>query len=118
MNAKPPELDADLYSDEAISDPYPIYRVIRDLGPAVWLSTHRVWAIARFKDVRAALRADHILVSGRGVAMNDLVNSHVSRVTLTTDGDVHRRLRRGFMTPLMPIDRLGGGGQRDDLADA
>lgn len=117
MNAKPPELDADLYSDEAIADPYPIYRVIRDLGPAVWLSTHRVWAIARFRDVRAALRADHILVSGRGVAMNDLVNSHVSRVTLTTDGDVHRRLRRALMTPMMPSALTEVEGQIQQLAD-
>jgi hypothetical protein len=30
-----PELDADLYSDAAIDDPYPLYRAIRDLGPAV-----------------------------------------------------------------------------------
>jgi cytochrome P450 len=77
----------DLYTDAAIEDPYPIYRAIRDLGPAVWLSAHGVWAIARFSDVRSALRADGVLVSGRGVAMNDRVNSNPSRVTLTSDGD-------------------------------
>ena len=52
--------------------------------------------------MRAALRADHILVSGRGVALNEPVNSHVTRVTLTTDGDVHRRLRSALMKPMMP----------------
>src|SRR5262245_208376 len=102
MSATRPELDTDLYTDAAIADPYPVYRVIRDLAPAVWLSAHGVWAIARFSDVRAALRADQVLVSGRGVALNDLVNSNVSRVTLTTDGDVHRRLRKALMTPMMP----------------
>jgi cytochrome P450 len=101
-NAERPELDADLYGDEAIADPYPLYREIRDLGPAVWLRAHGAWAISRFDDVRAALRADDVLVSGRGVAMNDLVNSSVSRVTLTSDGDVHRRLRRALMKPMMP----------------
>jgi cytochrome P450 len=101
-NAKRPELDADLYGDEAIADPYPLYREIRDLGPAVWLRAHGVWAISRFEDVRAALRADDVLVSGRGVAMNDLVNSSLARVTLTSDGDVHRRLRRALMKPMMP----------------
>ena len=60
-----PELDLDLYSDEAIADPYPIYRRIRDLGPAVRLVAHDAWAIGRFEDVRAALRADTVLVSGR-----------------------------------------------------
>src|SRR5262249_42635753 len=73
MSSKRPALDTDLYTDAVIADPYPVYRVIRDLGPAVWLSAHGVWAIARFSDVRAALRADRVLVSGRGVAMNDLV---------------------------------------------
>ena len=33
---------------------------------------HDAWAIGRFDDVRAALRADDVLVSGRGVAMNDM----------------------------------------------
>jgi cytochrome P450 len=102
MSQRRPQLDADLYTNVAIADPYPLYRAIRDLGPAVWLSAHGVWAIARFSDVRAALRADRILVSGRGVAMNDLVNSNVSRVTLTTDGGVHRRLRSALMKPMMP----------------
>jgi hypothetical protein len=32
-----PELDPDLYTDTAITDPYPLYRVIRHLGPAVWM---------------------------------------------------------------------------------
>src|SRR5262245_39256378 len=102
MSQRRPQLDADLYANVAIADPYPLYRAIRDLGPAVWLSAHGVWAIARFSDVRAALRADQALVSGRGVAMNDLVNGNVSRVTLTTDGDVHRRLRTALMKPMMP----------------
>src|SRR5262245_26234085 len=88
--------------DRTRPDPHPRHRAVPDVGPAVWLRAHGVWAIARFSDVRAALRADRILVSGRGVAMNDLVNSNVSRVTLTTDGDVHRRLRSALMKPMMP----------------
>ena len=31
-------------------------RRIRDAGPVVWLPRHRMWAIGRFDDVRAALR--------------------------------------------------------------
>src|SRR6185295_8430121 len=97
-----PEFDGDLYSDAAIGDPYPLYRTLRDLGPAVWLRAHGAWAIARFDDVRTALRADRQLVSGRGVAMNDMVNGQVARVTLTTDGDLHRQLRATLMKPMMP----------------
>jgi hypothetical protein len=35
----------------------------------VWLAEHGVWALGRYADVRAALRADESLVSGRGVAL-------------------------------------------------
>ncbi len=97
-----PQFDGDLYTDAAIADPYPLYRTIRDLGPAVWLRAHTTWAIGRFDDVRAALRSDQVLISGRGVAMNDVVNAHASRITLTSDGDVHRQLRSVLMMPMMP----------------
>jgi cytochrome P450 len=117
MSQRHPDLDIDLYTDAAIADPYPIYRAIRDCGPAVWLSAHDAWAIARFSDVRAALRADAALVSGRGVAVNELVNSNASRVTLTTDGDVHRRLRKALMTPMMPSTLKEVEAEIQQLAD-
>ena len=74
MNTQRARFDADLYTDAAIAD-----RAIRDRGPAVWLDAHDVWAIGRFADVRATLLADVVLVSGRGVAMNDMVNGHKTR---------------------------------------
>ena len=37
-----PSYDVDLYTDEALADPYQHYRALRDLGPAVWLSAHDV----------------------------------------------------------------------------
>lgn len=95
-----PELDVDLYADEAITNPYPLYRTLRDLGPAVWLPRHDAWAVARFHDVRAALLADRVLVSGRGVGMNDVVNGEGARATLTSDGDAHRQLRSTLMKPM------------------
>jgi len=99
MSDHRPALDVDLYTDGAIREPYPIYRRIRDLGPAVWLTAHDAWGIGRFHDVRAALLADGVLLSGHGVAMNDALNSPV-RITLTTDGDVHRQLRGVLMRPM------------------
>jgi cytochrome P450 len=102
MSVREPEFEADLYSEAAILDPHPLYRTIRDLGPAVWLGASGAWAIGRFADVRAALRADKVLISGRGVAMNDVLNGHDGRVTLTSDGDLHRQLRGVLMRPMMP----------------
>ena len=117
MSDREPRFDGDLYTDAAIVDPYPIYRTIRDLGPAVWLDAHAAWAIGRFRDVRAALRADGVLTSGHGVALNDVVNGHVARVTLTTDGQVHRRLRRALMKPMMPSALVEVEGEIQQLAD-
>lgn len=96
------ELADDLYTDAAIRDPHPLYRRIRDLASAVWLPAHGVWAIGRFDDVRMALRADEVLVSGRGIALNEIVNSANARTTLASDGELHRRRRTVLMKPMMP----------------
>jgi cytochrome P450 len=114
----PPTYAADLYTDDAILDPYPHYRAIRNLGPAVWLRAHETWAVGRYDDVRAALRADDVLVSSRGVAMNAMVNAGASRVTLTTDGDVHRQLRTTLMRPMMPSALREVAAELQGLADA
>ena len=119
MNARP-ELDLDLYADEAILDPHPRYRAIRDRAAAVWLPAHEVWALGRFEDARAALRADGALVSGRGVALSALVNdmSAVSAVTLTSDGETHRRRRSVLMAPMMPKALAEVRGEIERLARA
>lgn len=113
-----PELDADLFDDAAVADPYPLYRAIRDLGPAVWLPAHGVWAIGRFADVRSALAADDTLLSGRGVGLNEMVNAQPARVTLTTDGDVHRRLRSVLVSPMRPMALRAIEDEVQTLADA
>jgi cytochrome P450 len=102
VTAARPELAADLYADAAILDPHPLYRAVRDLAPAVWLPAHGVFAIGRFADVRAALRADEALVSGRGVALNPVVNETPSRTTLASDAELHRRRRAVLIKPMMP----------------
>ena len=61
-----------------------------------------MWAISRFEDVRAALRADSTLLSGKGVAMNDALNNTGNTNSLVSDGDEHRRLRTPLMKPMMP----------------
>lgn len=110
--------DADLFDDAALADPYPLYRTIRELGPAVWLSAHEVWAIGRFDDVRRALRADGILLSGHGVGLNDMVNGQPGRVTLTTDGEVHKRLRAVVVSPMRPMALRAIQEEVQRLADA
>lgn len=102
MTMKSPSLDIDLFSDDAIADPYPRYEKIRNAGSVVWLERYDMWAISRFEDVRAALRADSTLLSGRGVAMNPALNNTGNTNSLVSDGDEHRRLRTPLMKPMMP----------------
>ena len=60
-----PAYPGDLFSPDALRHPFEHYRSIRDLGAAVWLPATRVYAIGRFTDLRAALRAADVLVSGQ-----------------------------------------------------
>ena len=99
VGVRGPQYPVDIFSDDVIREPYGHYREIRDLGSAVWLSEHRLWAVARFDDVRAALRADEILISGKGVAANPLMNRG-GVAALVTDGELHREFRRVLMAPM------------------
>ena len=52
-----PVYEADLFSDEALDNPYGHYRALRDVGPVVYLSAHDLHAVARYAEVRHVLRA-------------------------------------------------------------
>jgi len=102
MTAKTPSLDTELFSDEVIAHPFPVYEEIRNAGPVVWLERYDMWVISRFEDVRAALRADETLLSGTGVAMNEVLNNSGNTNSLVSDGEEHKRLRTPVMKPMMP----------------
>jgi len=96
------ESDTDLFTEEAIRDPHPLLRRIRDLAPVVWLPAHGVFALARYDDVLTALRSDDVLISGRGVALNDFLNGVPARTSIASDGDLHRQRRGVVIKPMMP----------------
>lgn len=98
MNA--PVVDADLYGEEALADSRELFARIREVGPVVWLPRHRMYAMGRFDDVRAALRDDTLFRSGRGVAANPLTNALARDTTLNSDDDVHTARRRVLMRSL------------------
>jgi cytochrome P450 len=97
-----PTYRADLYSDEALAEPYEHYKALRDLGPVVWLEAHGVYAVARYEDVRAVLGDAETFCSGQGVGLNDAVNEIGRGTTLMSDGDDHRLLRSVIGRPLAP----------------
>lgn len=98
-----PIYDVDLFSIDALREPFGHYRAIRDLGPAVRLKKPDVYAISRYDDVQKALRSPEVLISGRGVGFNDIINAPVEQpAVIQSDGDRHRRLRSVLGKPLMP----------------
>jgi cytochrome P450 len=82
---------ADIYTTDAITDPHPRYTALRSLGPVVWLSRHRVYALARYAECKAVLRDDKTFISGKGVALNVLSNRLSRGTTLSSDGAEHEQ---------------------------
>jgi len=95
-----PEYDHDLYSDEAILDPYPHYAALRALGPVVHLSRHGIYAVPRYSDVKKALLAHNRFVSGEGVGGFEWPEAFRTPTTLTSDEPMHTRFRSVIGAPL------------------
>lgn len=94
--------EPNLYSTRAILDPYPHYTRLRELGPAVWLTKHRVYALPRFAECKAVLRDDKTFISGEGVGMNRIFNRLSRGTTLNSDGDEHDQRRKLVVHRLLP----------------
>lgn len=98
-----PTTDIDLWADESLLDPYPLYAELRALGPVVWKDRYDAFVVSHFEEARRALRAWSVYTSGRGVFMNAPTNERLAgQLMLCTDGDHHTRLRRVVAAPLTP----------------
>jgi len=53
-----PRYREDIYSTAAILDPYPHYAELRALGPVVWLSRTKVYAVTRYAECKDVLLDD------------------------------------------------------------
>jgi cytochrome P450 len=84
-----PSYGAHLYTTAAIRDPYPHYRNLRELGPVVWPSRHKIHALPRYAECRAVLRDDRTFVSTNGVALNPISNRLSRGTTLASDAGRH-----------------------------
>lgn len=97
-----PVFDGDLYSPVAIADPYPVYTRLRALGPVVWLTRHRAFALTRYEECRQTLLDDGTFVSGKGVALNPIANRLSRGTTLNSDGVDHANRRKLVAHRLTP----------------
>lgn len=97
-----PALSLDLCTADALRDPCPLYREIRDAGEVVFLEAHDVLAVGRYDDARRILRSSDEFTSSRGIGLNRVVNGGEQKTVLTSEGDVHRKLKSIVMAPMMP----------------
>jgi cytochrome P450 len=97
-----PVYEADLFTDDVLADPYDHYRALRDAGPVVWLAAHDVYAVARYREVRAVLEHPATFCSGEGVGLNDFINEGGRGTTIMSDGEEHRCQREVIERPLTP----------------
>jgi cytochrome P450 len=97
-----PRPDHDPYTDEALLNPWPGYKQLRDDGPAVWLPKYEMFALTRYDSVRRALHDWESFRSRNGVMMNDHMNQVLRGNTLCSDGADHDALRNVLVRPLTP----------------
>ena len=101
-----PVSDIDLFSDEAIRAPYASWKELRDIAPAVWLTRHDMWVVARYAEVKEVLGNWQMFTTAEGVAMDDKVNAATSGPgranSLTSDPPLHDEIRNVTGVPLRP----------------
>lgn len=97
-----PVFDDDLYADAVIRDPYPVYARLRAMGPVVWLSQHKVYALPRYAEVASVLRQPKRFISSRGVSLNERTNRLLVGSTLNSDPPEHDATRAITSQPLLP----------------
>lgn len=97
-----PVTEEDFFSTENITDPYPAYRRLREVGPVVGLGDTGVIAVAHYETVKALLSDNATWVSGQGVALNDFSNNILRGTTLASDPPLHRTLRVVVANQLTP----------------
>lgn len=86
----------DPYSPEFLSNPYPLHERLRDAGAVVWLERYGVCAMARHKEVHAALNDWQTFCSSAGVGISDYRKEKPWRtpsIILEVDPPHHTRSR-------------------------
>jgi len=100
-----PVLDIDPFSEEFQRDPLPFHHRLREAGPVVFLPRYRVWAVARYAEVRATARDHEKFCSAAGIGLTNFWKEPPWRppsLLLEADPPEHtgvRRLTARLLTP-------------------
>lgn len=118
IDADCPVADIDLWSDEALADPYPLWAELRALGPVVRLNSYGFYAVPRFAPARAVLANWQDFSSARGIMLNEQINQDQAGATLHSDPPLHDLLRKIISRPLTPSSLKAIRGTIHDQAEA
>lgn len=113
----PPTSGIDLFADEVVLDPYPVYAELREQGSVVQLQKNDVYALTRYDVVRDAL-ADWESFSSTSIAFNPMANEALAGTSLASDPPVHTQLRATLTENLSPRALRGLKGGIEKKADA
>lgn len=95
--------DLDLFSDAALDDPYPLYRALRELGPAAYLERHDHWFLGRYDIVRGALGDWQTWSSARGIGLNPVINQAWANALICVDPPRHTGMKKLFTDRIGPM---------------
>ncbi|WP_405143700.1 cytochrome P450 [Sphaerisporangium sp. NBC_01403] len=112
----PPTSDVDLFADEVVLDPYPVYAELREQGPVVHLRKNDVHALTRYGVIRDAL-PDWESFSSTSIAFNPMANEALTGTSLASDPPVHTQLRATLTENLSPRALRGLKGRIEAKAD-
>jgi cytochrome P450 len=118
ISVSAPACDLDLHTDEALINPYPLYRRMRDLGAVVWMERYDMFALGRFKDVREAAANWEVFSSAQGVGLSAFGNMATRGTTLASDAPLHDALRKVVSKPLLPSAMKELSGQIAEEAES
>jgi cytochrome P450 len=93
--------DIDLFDDQVLLDPYPVYAQLRETAGVVYLPQNDAYALTRYDIVRDAL-ADYETFSSVGLGFNDMVNGALQGTSLASDPPAHTQLRAALSENLTP----------------
>jgi cytochrome P450 len=129
-----PKSEVELFSDEALENPYPLFKELRDTGPTVYLARYDAWFIGRYALAKRALSDWQDFSSAQGTGLNPIINEAWKGALIFMDPPEHterRRLMTARLGPksLKPIEdkidlranelalRLSKAGSFDAVAD-
>ncbi|MFF0587132.1 cytochrome P450 [Streptomyces sp. NPDC003781] len=117
MTTTPPTSGVDLFADEVVLDPCPVYAELRERGPVVHLPANGVYALTRYDVVRDAL-ADWESYSSDSIAFNPTANEALAGTSLASGPPARTRLRAALTENLSPRALRGLKPRIEAKADA